>query len=124
MKRKLQAILLILFGFTVATVLNSQSLTTSTEIDALKKQVSALVRTVDDLQKQVATLQSAIQVTSASVTIKSSSIEITSAADLKLKGTIISLNGGTKPVARAGDQVATPAGAGRIAQGSPTVLSN
>lgn len=122
--------LFVLFVFFVGAISDSQ-IPSSTELDALKKQVTLLTKAVDDLQDKVATLQSAVQVTTTSVVIKSSSIEIASTANLKLKGASVSvdggtlkLNGGGPGVARRGDQVACPNGMGTITGGSTTVLAD
>lgn len=50
--------------------------------------------------------------------------EISSQGTMDIKGTIIKLNGGARPVARIGDIVQLNGGSGTIATGSSTVLSN
>jgi cell shape-determining protein MreC len=98
---------------------------TAVQVD-LATPVATLQQQVASLQASVAALQSKTQLISSngvSLSLMSGSSALTvSPAGVALIGPLVTLNGNGRPAARVGDQVVTSGGAGRIIQGSATVL--
>jgi len=105
--------------------------------------MAILQQQVRTLQAQFATLQAAVQVTPTGVTLQGPTVTIAggvvtiqaqnnvalrAGGPLDLKGSMIRLNGGTKPLATLGSQVkvetSTGPALGQIVTGSQTILGN
>ncbi|MBT8070747.1 MAG: hypothetical protein KJO80_09980 [Gammaproteobacteria bacterium] len=87
---------------------------------------------IKELEAQLKKIESVLDIDSGGTTVvlKSKSklkitapaVEIEGQSFTEVKGGLIKLNGGTKPVARLGDTVAGGPGTGSIVTGSPSVM--
>ncbi len=116
--------------------------TSEARLAALERKITATEQKVAALEQQNAQLRAFITINGNSLTIKSAqALTIQAGAELLLKsntvatlqsgnkthvkGAMVQLNGGGKPVARVGDQVHVPQPPGpngQVIQGSPTVF--
>lgn len=97
---------------------------------ALEKEVAALRQRLVALETRLKALEGAVQVSGGNVKIASAGgLSLQGGATVDIRGAVIKLNGGGRPLARLGDRVTMPAttpGApalGQISEGSPTVLA-
>lgn len=115
--------------------------TSERRLAALERRFAATERKIAELEQQNAQLRAFITINGNSLTIKSAqALTIQAGTDLLLKsntvatlqagvtahvkGPLVHLNGGGKPVARIGDAIQVSGPAGQIIQGSPTVFAN
>jgi hypothetical protein len=132
MTRTLGLVVVLVIGLTMAAWAGGQLPTRAApqvQSPVLATDVTALRQQVTALEARVKALEGAIKVAGGAVTIKSTGpLSLSSAATVDIRGSVVKLNGGSKPLARVGDRVTvvltTPgvAATGQIVEGSPTLL--